>query len=340
MATLRDVARSAGVSISTVSSVVNRTKYVSPELTRRVEEAIRALNYRPNSLARGLRTNQTHTLGLVMSDITNLYFAELARGVEDRAERDDYTVFLCNTDADPRREAKYVQRLLSQKADGIIFTSVRQDDTTVRRLVEDGIPVVLINRRIPGVETDYVGTDNVRGAARATEYLIALGHTRIGFISGAALSSASADRREGYLQTLVKAGLPVEPELIQEGDLRQREGYAAARRLLSLPNPPTAIFAANDLMALGAMEVAAEMGRQIPEDLSLVGYDDNQIAALPGVQLTTVRQPAYEMGQLAAEILLEKLKADSAKEWVPRHITVRSELVVRRTTAPPRLRKG
>lgn len=340
MSTLRDVARTAGVSISTVSCVINRTKFVSPELARRVEEAIKALNYRPNTLARGLRTNETRTLGLVMSDITNLYFAELARGVEDRAERGGYTVFLCNTDADPRREATYVQRLLGQKVDGIIFTSVRQDDTPVRRLAEDGFPMVLINRRIHGVETDYVGTDNVRGAARATEYLISLGHTRIGFISGSAYSSASVDRREGYIQTLAKAGLPLDEELIQEGDLRQREGYAATRRLLSLPNPPTAIFAGNDLMALGAMEVAAEMGRQVPEDLSLVGYDDNQVAALPGVQLTTVRQPAYEMGQLAAEILLEKLKLNSAKDWTPRHILLRSELVVRRTTAPPRMRKG
>lgn len=340
MATLRDVARAAGVSISTASCVVNHTKFVSPELTRRVEEAVKALSYRPNELARGLRTNQTYTLGLVTSDITNLYFAELARGVEDRAERDDYTVFLCNTDAEPRREAKYVQRLLSRQVDGIIFTSVRQDDTIVRKLVEDGFPVVLINRRIDGVETDYVGTDNVRGATRATEYLLALGHRRIGFIGGAALSSASSDRREGYLQAMAKAGLSVEPELMLDGDLRQKSGYAAARRMLMLPHPPTAVFAANDLMALGVMEVAAEMGKRIPEDLSLVGYDDNQIAALPEVQLTTVRQPAYEMGQLAAEILLEKLRPASRKDWVPRHITLRSELVVRRTTAPPRMRKG
>jgi DNA-binding LacI/PurR family transcriptional regulator len=340
MATLKDVANAAGVSVSTVSCVVNRTKFVSPQLARRVEEAIKALNYRPNTLARGLRTNQTYTLGLVTSDITNLYFAELARGVEDRAERDDYTVFLCNTDAEPRREAKYVQRLLSRQVDGIIFTSVRRDDETVKRLVEEGFPLVLINRRIPGVEADYVGTDNVRGAARAMEYLISLGHTRIGFISGSAFSSASADRREGYLQTLAKAGLLSEPELIQEGDLRWKTGCAAAHRLLTLPNPPTAIFATNDLMAFGVLEVAAEMGRQIPEDLSVVGYDDNQTAALPGIQLTTVRQPAYEMGQMAAEILLEKLRWGTSREWTPRHITLRSDLVVRRTTAPPRMRKG
>jgi DNA-binding LacI/PurR family transcriptional regulator len=230
--------------------------------------------------------------------------------------------------------------MLSRQVDGIIFTSVRQDDTIVRRLVEDGFPVVLINRRIDGVETDYVGTDNVRGAVRAMEYLIALGHTRVGFIGGAALSSASSDRREGYLQALARAGLAVTPELMLEGDLRQKGGYAAARRLLSLAIPPTAIFAGNDLMALGVMEVATQMGRQIPEDLSLVGYDDNQVAALPGVQLTTVRQPAYEMGKLAAELLLDRLRAGSTQDWILRQITLRSELVVRRTTAPPRMRKG
>ncbi len=339
MATLRDVASTAGVSISTVSCVINRTKYVSPELTSRVEEAIKVLDYQPNELARGLRTNQTCTLGLVTSDITNPYFAEMARGVEDRAERDDYTVFLCNTDAEPRREAKYVQRLLSRQVEGIIFTSLRQDDEIVKRLVTDGFPVVLINRWVPEVEADYVGTDNVRGAIRATEYLIALGHTRIGFIGGAALSSSSSDRREGYLQALTKAGLSVEPELMLEGDLKQKGGYAAARRLLSLPKLPTAIFAANDLMALGVMEVAAERGVRIPEELSLIGYDDNPICALPGIELTTIRQPAYEMGKLAAELLLEKFRLGSNKDWVPRQVTLRSELVVRRTTAPPRMLK-
>jgi LacI family transcriptional regulator len=339
MSTLRDVALEAGVSLSTASCVVNRNKRVSPDLTSRVEAAILKLGYRPNCLARGLRTSQTFTLGLVTSDIANFYYADVARGVEDRAEREGYSLFLCNTDADPRREDRYVQTLRGRQVDGIVFTSIRRDDHSVQQLCEEGFPLVLINRRVEGFPADYVGTDNVRGAVKAVGYLVALGHRRIGFIGGATLSTASLERREGYLKALHQAGLEPDPALMPEGDLRQETGYSAGKALLTQENRPTAIFAANDLMAFGVIEAAAELGLDIPGDLSLVGFDDNRVAALHGLQLTTIRQPGYDMGRLAAEILLEKIRAHD-KERKPKEFILPCDLVVRRTTAPPRERKG
>lgn len=340
MATLRDVAKEANVSLATASCVINRSKRVSPELTARVQAAIAKLGYRPNSLARGLRTNQTMTLGLITSDIANFYYADVARGVEDRAEREGYSLFLCNTDADPRREERYVQTLLGRQVDGIVFTSIRQNDDSVVRLCEEGFPLVLINRRVQGFQTDYVGTDNVRGAIKAVSYLVSLGHQRIGFISGSSYSTASAERLEGFRAALERYHLPADPSLIQEGDLKQESGYSAAKLLLSAENRPTAIFAANDLMAFGVLEAAAELGFEVPEDLSVMGFDDNRVAALHGIGLSTMRQPAYQMGRLAAEILLGKIQSRFDTDRKPREFILPCDLVVRRTTAPVRQRKG
>jgi LacI family transcriptional regulator len=340
MATLRDVAREAGVSLATASCVLNRSKRVSPELTARVQAAIARLDYRPNSLAQGLRTNLTLTLGLVTSDIANFYYADVARGVEDRAEREGYSLFLCNTDADPRREERYVRTLLGRQVDGIVFTSVRQNDDSVVRLCEGGFPLVLINRRVQGYRTDYVGTDNVRGAMKAVSYLVSLGHQRIGFISGASYSTASAERLEGYRTSVERQHLPADPSLVQEGDLQQESGYSAAKILLSSDSRPTAIFAANDLMAFGVLEAASEMGLEVPEDLSVMGFDDNRVAALHGIQLSTMRQPGYQMGRLAAEILLAKIQSRYDEDRKPREFILPCDLVVRRTTAPARQRKG
>ena len=334
--TLREVARRAGVSISTISCVINRTKAVRPETAARVQEAIQELNYQPDTFARGLRTKQSNTIGLVVSDITNLFFPDIARGVEDRAERDGFSVFLCNTDADPRREERYIQTLLSRRVDGIIFTSMRQDDHGVRNLWEDGFPIVLINRGVIGLDVDYVGSDNFGGAVRAVEYLIGLGHRRIAFIGGAHMSTASADRRKGYEAAMAKHGINYNPGVVLEGSLKHEGGYAAARVLFNLPEPPTAIFAANDLMAFGVMDAAAGMGIRIPEDVSLIGFDDIKISSFSRIHLTTVRQARYEMGQIAAEMIIDKICSKGGGVPHPRQVILPCELVVRSTTASPK----
>lgn len=335
MATLRDVADKANVSIATVSAVINRNKYVSPELTERVKKAIQELNYKPNGVARGLRTKRSYTLGLVISDITNPFFPEIARGVEDRADRAEYSVFLSNTDADPRREARCVENLRSKGVDGIIFTSIRTNDESVRRLHEEGFPFVLINRQVENLDLDYVGVDNERGAYKAVKYLISLGHERIGYIGGAIHSTASKARHDGYRKALEDHGIEYDPALVEEGYLKQEGGYAAARRLLAPANRPTAIFAANDLMALGVLDVASDLHLRVPEDLAVVGFDDIKLASQANIQLTTVRQPRYEMGQLAVDLLLERLDHEEKRHLPPQKIILPCDLVVRKTAGPP-----
>ncbi|NPV54180.1 MAG: LacI family DNA-binding transcriptional regulator [Firmicutes bacterium] len=329
--TINDVAKAAGVSKSTVSRVVNNIPVVDMDTKRRVLEVIKELGYSPNDIARGLATKRTGTIGLIINDITNPFFPELARGVEDVMRAYNRNVFLCNTDGRPEREASYIQLLFQKRVDGIIFASVRIGTTDLSALAKRNMPFVLAGRELSGHDADLVIVDNVLGGYQATRHLLDLGHTRIAFIAGTQGVSASIDREKGYLKAMAEAGLAADQCQIEAGDFKQEGGYAAAKRLLQTEKVPTAIFAANDLMAIGALEAIFEAGLRVPEDISLVGFDDIPPASLHLVQLTTVAQPKYDIGAIAARLLLEKIESPQAQRE-PQRIILPPKLQIRKTS--------
>ena len=310
MATLREVARRAGVSIATVSYVLNGTRRVRPEVEARVWEAVAALGYRPNRVARGLRRRRTHVLGLIVPDSANPFFAEVARGLEDASFAAEYRLILCNSDGDPLKEQRYLEVLLEQRVDGIALVSASAAPLHLSTLQASGVPFVVVDRDLPGLEADCVLADNLQGGYLATRHLLERGHRRIACITGPSDLTPSADRVRGYRQAMAEAGIEPPDLWIRRGDFRAESGYQAARFFLSLPPGlrPTAIFACNDLMAIGALRAIGEAGLAVPRDIALVGFDDITLAAYVIPPLTTVAQPTYEMGRLAGELLIQRIQ--------------------------------
>ena len=335
--TQEDVAREAGVSRATVSYVINnRTDgnvRISEETRCRVLEAIEELGYRPNVLARSLRQGQTHTIGMIVPDNTNPFFAEVARGVEDTSFEQGYSVILCNSDGDLDKELLYTNVLAEKRVDGILFVAAGMSTEHICALQERRMPVVVVDRDIPDVAVDSVMTANERGGWLATRHLIELGHRHIGCIAGPSDVTPSAERVTGYRQALREAGLAVDEALILKGDFQYESGYQATRQLLSMEDPPTAIFACNDLMAVGAISAAVGLGRQVPMDLSVVGFDDVPLASFANPALTTIVQPKHEIGVVAATMLLERMRDPDRP---PHRKMLDTELVVRQSTAPVR----
>ena len=311
IATLKDVAERAGVSTATVSHVINETRFVSEELRQRVYQAIEALNYRPNAIARSLRRRKTQNVGMIVPDISYPFLAEVVRGVEDTGFELGYNVILCDSDGDLEREADYIELLQEKKVDGIVFAAAGESSSYVQALIEQGMPVVVCDRELPGVEVDTVIADNVGSGYQATEHLIGLGHRRIGCIAGPQELEISNKRVEGYKGALEQHGIPPREELIVRGDFRCRGGYEAMRELLALDAPPTAVFACNDLMAMGAICAASKRRLRIPQDVAIVGCDDIALASFTNPSLTTVAQPKHEMGAAAVEILVERIRDKS-----------------------------
>ncbi|HSJ89573.1 MAG TPA: LacI family DNA-binding transcriptional regulator, partial [Anaerolineales bacterium] len=264
MTTIREVAESAGVSYATVSHVINNTRLVSPETRDRVLAAMDALNYRPNALARSLRQGKTNTIGLVLPDSANPFFAEISRSIEDEAFRKGYSVFLCNTELDMQREIFYVDVLSKKQVDGIIFVAAGDQAGALDFLLQRGMPVVMIDRDVPNVEADAVLTDHELGGFIATRHLLELGHTRIACIAGPSSITPSAERNPGYRTALGQGGIAFEEKLIFRGDYHAQSGMDITHTLLKMDPRPTAIFALNDLMALGALRAAAEAGFSVP----------------------------------------------------------------------------
>jgi len=335
--TQEDVAREAGVSRATVSYVINnRTDgnvRISEETRCRVLEAIEELGYRPNVLARSLRQGQTHTIGMIVPDNTNPFFAEVARGVEDTSFAQGYSVILCNSDGDLDKELLYTNVLAEKRVDGILFVAAGMSTEHICALQERRMPVVVVDRDIPDVAVDSVMTANERGGWLATRHLIELGHRHIGCIAGPSDVTPSAERVTGYRQALRETGILVDEALIVKGDFQYESGYQAARQLLSMEDPPTAIFACNDLMAIGTVSAAVRLGRQVPADLSVVGFDDVPLASFANPALTTIVQPKYEIGVVAATMLLERMQDPDRP---PHRKMLDTELVVRQSTAPAR----
>ena len=337
MATIKDVAERAGVSITTVSHVLNQTRFVSEELRASVLAAMEELNYRPNVLARGLRRGETKTLGLVVPDNSNPFFAEIARIVEDVGFASGHSVILCNSDGQAEKEAAYIDVLIAKQVDGVIFIAAGSDPQHLEELTVAGIPVVVADREIPQDLADVVLVDNEQGGYEATRYLLDLGHRRIACIAGPSHLTPSADRVRGYHRALAEAGIAGEEGLVVPGDFRSHGGEAAMGHLLRLQAPPTAVLACNDLMAVGAMRAIGAAGLRIPEDISLIGYDNIDIASAVSPALTTVAQPIAALATEAANCLLGRIQSKKRSE--PRkRIVLATNLVIRDSCAPYRPR--
>jgi LacI family transcriptional regulator len=329
MATIREVAESAGVSYATVSHVINNTRLVSQETRERVLAAMDALNYRPNALARSLRQGKTNTLGLVLPDSANPFFAEISRSIEDEAFKKGYSVFLCNTELDTERELFYVDVLSKKQVDGIVFVAAGDQADSLDFLVRRNMPVVMIDRDVPNVEVDAVLTDNKLGGYLATRHLLELGHRRIACIAGPSTITPSAERIIGYRKALEEAGISYDESLIIRGDYHAQSGMEITHSILKMDPRPTAIFCLNDLMALGALRAAAEAGCSVPQDLAIVGYDDLELAHFTNPPLTTIAQPKKEVGAQAISLLVDRI---SRKSRPPSRLVLPPELIVRRST--------
>jgi len=326
MTTIKQVANRAGVSAATVSHVINGTRYVSDAVRQQVQEAMDELGYRPNALARSLRSGQTLTLGLVLPDSANPFFAEVGRSIEIAAFDAGYSVILCNTENDFAKESLYIDVLTKKQVDGMIFVATGERSDSLQKLLELELPVVVMDRDFPGLGLDVVLSDNYHGGYLATRHLISLGHRRIACIAGPSKITPSALRVAGYQQALQEAGLAFDAGLVINGDFHPESGREIARDLLQRPDAPDAIFACNDLMAIGVLRAAAQLNLRVPQYLAVIGYDDIELASYATPPLTTIQQPKQEMGLTTLEFLLNRIKQKDAE---PQQTLLPVSLVIR-----------
>ncbi len=328
--TLNDIANKAGVSVSTVSRVLNNKtkKYrISEETEDLILKAAKRLNYRPNQLARGLRLKKTHTIGLIVPDISNPFFAHVTRIIQTHAYQAGYSLIVCNTDEDIETELEQVELLLSKGVDGFIVMPVGTTFSHIKKLMDDSVPLVLLDRSFDDLDTSSVVVDNYTGAYKATEYLISMGHSKIAVIQGLPDTYTNNARVKGYLEALKDAGIEVNRNYIVGKDFRKENGYIETKFLLGLEQPPTAIFTTSDLITLGALEAVSEEKLIIPDDLSLVSFDDVDFAPFLFAPLTAVRQPKEIMGEVAVKLLIDGLRSKGHIDH--RKIVLKSELVIR-----------
>lgn len=325
-ATVRDIAAAAGVSIATVSRVLNEVDHpVSGEKRQRVLEAARNLDYRPNYVARSLRTDRSATIGIITDDITSPFSPVIVRGIQDCLKAQGYHCVVINADWDPDQERAAIRDLISRSIDGVIFAeSWHRSANTELDLANK--PYVFVHRQFAAAYPYSVAPDEVYGARLAVRHLLELGHRRIGYINGPEHFYASADRLAGYTAELAEAEIAVEPGLVTRGDWSVESGLAAGRLLLENHSQPTAIFAGNDLMAVGAIYAWRDAGLAVPGDIAVVGYDDRDIAAIFRPAITTVTLPCYDMGEASAQMLLELM---AGRGGVVEEVKVRGRLIVR-----------
>ena len=331
--TIKDIARIANVSHTTVSRALNNQSRIKNETKEAILAIAKELNYRPNFIARSLVMKRTKTLGLVITTIANPFYTELAQGIEAMARKLGYNIILCSTHSDLGTEKLYIDMLRSKGVDGIIFTSAHMGDPNIVELAEEGFPLMLVNRRTyhPMIKewVDYVGIDNIQGGFVAVEHLIKLGHQRIGIIGGSSESSVGFERLEGGKRALAAYGLKQIDEYFLEGDFLKESGYRGGSKFIKMADPPTAIFAANDYMALGTYQAVMEEGLKVPEEMAIIGFNDIEFTAMKGIELTTIGQKKYEMGALSVESLVEKI--EGRKVGPPKEIILKPELIIRKT---------
>lgn len=327
--TIKDVAQLAGVSDSTVSRVLNNQPGVSEKAKKAVLDIVNNRQYRPDNIARCLVTGRSNALAFVTQDIRNPFFAEIARGVEDAAAVLGYHMIYCSTDGNVDKERNYVELLIGYRVSGVIFTSFSGNREIIDLLRREGIAVILVNRYYADIESDTVVIDNLGGAFEATKLLIALGHTRIVHLGGGFQSSTSLERKRGYENALTNHAITVDESLIIKGDLKYKSGYERMKNLIGKTDF-TAVFAVNDLVALGAWQACLEMSLDVPGDIAIVGFDDIELASFPTIALTTVRQPKYELGQLSLELLHKRIESPNC--FGRERIVLPTELIVRKSS--------
>lgn len=331
--TIYDVAKKAGVSIATVSRVLNKSSAVSDRTRRQVEEAIEELNYAPNFIASALTKKSTLTLGLLIPDITNPFFSELARGVEDASNDFGFNIIICNTDYSLEKEATYISLLKQKSVDGFIISTAYYNDKNIIELLKDNVPLVLLGRDIDCSEEypmDAVVSDNIKGGYIATKHLIDLGHEKIACLLGPAKIKVNLEREKGYLKAMKEAKLKVYKEILTHGDFKLEFGYKETLKIFKGPIRPTAFVAGNDLTALGVMRALKAIGLSVPQDVSVVGYDNIILAEMSDPPLTTVNQQMQKMGYLATELLIKRIKGERN---AGKKVVLDINLVVRKSTS-------
>jgi DNA-binding LacI/PurR family transcriptional regulator len=333
--TIRDVAKAAGASVSTISAALNNSDYVSADMRSRIENAIKELKYRPNDLARGLRLQKTHSIAIVVPDLSNNFYIELVRGAKDYAASANYTVLIGDSRDSWEEERNYLDSFHRRRVDGVVRVPAIDALKGKGKTDLGNLPVVYADR-YPLTKDRYVGRvgiDNRRAADSATRYLLSLGHRKMGIITGDPSSGTSVDRLEGFLQALRSAGIRPDRSMIHSGHNDMESGHVHTMQLLTRADRPTAIFCTNNMMALGALAAIQEIGLVCPEEISLLGFDDFYWATLLRPRLTVVRQPAREVGMIAARMLIDHLEG---RPGVPTPTLLATQLMVRDSCSPPK----
>ncbi|MEN3189080.1 MAG: LacI family DNA-binding transcriptional regulator [Atribacterota bacterium] len=333
MVSIKDVARLAGVSPTTVSRVINGTGAASPQTTERVLQAVKTLGYQPNLLARSLRVQRSKLLGFLVIDIESPVFARFAKHVEETATKKGYNLILCNVGENPKREKEYLEILIQRQVEGIIFSRVSDESLLYKTPQLSRIPYVVLDRNLEKEEAPTVKLDNHRAGALAAEHLIALGHRYLACITGPLTIKICRERLEGFLETAKKKGIPEANLLVIEGNFKIDGGKAGVEHILTHPHPPTAIFCMNDLMALGALSTIRERGFSVPEDFSVVGLDNTILSEYSFPPLTTVAQPFDQMARETIQLLMKLIQGKKIRK---REILLPPKLLIRASTAPPK----
>ena len=330
--TMADVAARAGVSKTTISHVINKTRHVEKDTKQRVLQVIAELGYRPSAAARSLTTNRTETIGIIVSDSTNYFFAEVLRGIEDVLRLENYALLVCNTAETLEREEHYLDIFMRQRVDGIIAAATSRRWETLNILEALHTQIVFMDRLFEGLNAPYVGADNKKGASLGATHLIECGHSEIGILAGFERLSTMRERLEGFREALQERDIPLPEEWVVPSPLTIQSGRDAMKQLFAFPHRPTAVFISNNLLTLGALLALQDLDLRCPQDVSLVGFDDHPWAAVSDPPLTVVRQPAKQLGRTAAEMLLAQLQGEQAGET---NVRLECKLIERRSCCAP-----
>jgi len=337
---IKDVADKAGVSTATVSRVLNNFPGIRKKTKTKVLKTVRELNYEINAVARSLRQKKTHSIGIIVGNVLSKFYSELAKSVEDTANKFGYYTILCNGDENPQKELQYLRILKSNRVDGIILVPTGKNVKYIHNLMNTRIKVIFLDRLVEGINCDAVLADNVHGAYKAVKYLIDQGYKKIGIVSGYLDRTTGAERLKGYLKATEEAGIARDDSLIKIGNFKKESGRRLTEELLKQQNKPEAIFTTNIDMSMGALLAIKEMGLIIPEDIGIVCFDDSDWASILQPSITVIRQPVYQMGSMAAELLIRKIEDERKK--IDRKVTIETlntELIIRESTKKKDLEK-
>lgn len=329
--TIIDIANLSGVSKSTVSRVINKDEHVSKKTRDKVLSIINELGYVPDNIARSLITKKTYTIGLIIPDIVNPFYSETSKIIEDTLRKLGYSLIICNTNNQSNLQNKYLDILTQRKVDGIIFGSVKTNDSKIIKFEERGLPYITYHRRLLNNKSNFIISDDINGIKLAVKHLIDLGHKNIAYISGPKLYSTGINRLKGFIEARYLFNLNSNSDFIQEGGYSEDKSWQATKRLITLPNPPTAIIAANDLMAISALDCILHHGFYVPKDISLIGYDNINLASHARIQLTTISIAKKYMAKQVAELLVKKIiNKKQQSELV--QLKLQPKLIIRNTT--------